>query len=122
MINGQNVIAPCDAQVVSKGSGDSRGYYVVLEIENYLFPQDDAIKVGLYHMQKNSVLVEEGQYIKKGDVIGKVGSTGNSTGPHLHLCMWIDDNDDSTPSENNCFNPQRFYPLLTFTGATSTLP
>ena len=122
VINGQNVISPCDAKVIIKDNDKSRGNHVVLEIENYLFPQDDLIRVGLFHMQDYSVLVEEGQYIKKGDVIGKVGSTGKSTGPHLHLCMWIDDTDYASPSENNCFNPQRFYPLLTFTGATSTLP
>ena len=45
------------------------------------------LKSWYYHM--DSLSCETGQIVKRGDIIGKVGSTGFSTGPHLHFGMSV---------------------------------
>jgi len=42
------------------------------------------------HMEDNSFKVVKGQQVEVGDELGLVGSTGNSTGPHLHLEVHVD--------------------------------
>ncbi len=37
------------------------------------------------HMEKGSIRVTEGQHVKRGDVLGKLGNSGNTSAPHLHF-------------------------------------
>lgn len=42
----------------------------------------------LAHLRNQSITVTEGQQVKKGELIGMVGNSGNSTEPHLHINLF----------------------------------
>ena len=78
-INGAPVYAVADGIVVTtQALTTSYGNYVIIAHYNGLYT--------LYaHGQAGSITVSSGQKVKQGQQIMRVGSTGNSTGPHLHF-------------------------------------
>ena len=72
---GDDVIAPNSGIVVLVDDLFFTGNSIVLDHGQGIFTM-------FFHLSK--VLVQPGQQVKKGDVIGLVGSTGRSTGAHLH--------------------------------------
>jgi murein DD-endopeptidase MepM/ murein hydrolase activator NlpD len=52
---------------------------------NHVIARRGDIVVAFVHLAPGSVAVSEGQDVRIGDVIGRVGHTGNSTSPHLHF-------------------------------------
>jgi murein DD-endopeptidase MepM/ murein hydrolase activator NlpD len=96
---GMDFTAPTGTDVYATGNGKvllsgwNNGYGNCIEIDHgYGY-------VTLYgHLSKISV--HEGQVVKRGDIIGLVGSTGKSTGPHLHYEVRLN---------GKVMNPANFY-------------
>ena len=74
---GTPVLAVADGKIENASWGKSYGKQVVQKVAGGW--------VIYAHLDK--VRIKPGQIAKKGDVIGEVGSTGNSSGPHLHFEM-----------------------------------
>lgn len=56
---------------------------------NYILIRHDDGTLGHYcHLQKNGVVVKEGQWVSAGDVIAHSGNTGFSSGAHLHFSVF----------------------------------
>ena len=45
---------------------------------------------GYAHFSANTITVRAGDKVQQGQVIGQVGSSGCSTGPHLHFEVYVD--------------------------------
>ncbi len=98
-INGQPVYAVQEGVVVTaKSQTTSYGVHVMIAHPNGVYT--------LYaHGQMGSLRVSEGQYVSRGQQIMNVGSTGNSTGPHLHFEVR-----QSPGTYNNRVNPIPYLP------------
>ena len=80
---GTPIIAPKDGRAVLVANHFYSGNIVILDHGGGLFSSYS-------HMQKHNIL--EGDVVKKGTVIGFVGSTGRVTGPHLHWTIYLNEN------------------------------
>ena len=87
------IIAPKDGRAVLVANHFYSGNIVILDHGGGLFSSYS-------HMQKHNIL--EGDVVKKGTVIGFVGSTGRVTGPHLHWTIYLN---------KNRINPELFIEL-----------
>lgn len=78
---GTPVAAAFYGRVIETGNSDVWGKYVLMEHSE---------KFCTYYCHLSEIYVEEGAVIRQGETIGLVGSTGWSTGPHLHFEVRID--------------------------------
>ena len=75
--HGSNIYASAAGQVVKVKRGNTGyGYHIIIN-------HGDGIQTLYAHM--SNIYVKQGQYVNQGDIVGAMGSTGNSTGTHLHF-------------------------------------
>ncbi len=98
-INGAPVYAVADGVVyLTRALTTSYGNYIIIAHANGLYT--------LYaHGQAGSIAVSEGQTVRQGQQIMRVGSTGNSSGPHLHFEVRV-----SPGGYSNRVNPLNYLP------------
>jgi murein DD-endopeptidase MepM/ murein hydrolase activator NlpD len=89
---GQDLTAALGTPVVAPRGGlveavqyqaNGAGHYVVLDGD------DEDYDYVFMHLRGGSIAVEAGERVRTGQQIGAVGSTGRSTGPHLHFEIWV---------------------------------
>ncbi|MEB3200420.1 MAG: M23 family metallopeptidase [Synechococcaceae cyanobacterium] len=96
---GTPVVAALSGRVVS--SGVAGGYGLAIEVEH-----DRPLRRTLYgHLSE--LYVKEGDRVRQGEVIGRVGSTGMSTGPHLHFELRLPQDGGWVATDPGDFDPGR---------------
>lgn len=122
---GQDVYSPCDGTVVQAEDGykertrtnlrqdmfnayknahyfDPKRDNVQSVAGNYIIIKyNDNVYAALCHLQTGSIQLTVGQSVKKGEVIGRVGHSGNSFAPHLHFQL-MDSSDIATANGLPC--------------------
>ena len=77
---GTPIWSTANGTVTRAGYGSANGNYVKIR-------HNDTYSTQYLHMSK--ILVKKGQQVKQGQIIGKVGSTGLATGPHVCYRFWV---------------------------------
>lgn len=82
------VVAFDSGEVIEAGYNSRSGYFCKIK-------HDETLTTLYCHFKKDTLMVEKGDKVAKGDILGYMGSTGRSTGAHLHFGVslfgeWVD--------------------------------
>ena len=87
--NGIDLAAPTGTPIYATADGTIERANWFSSYGNYIqIDHGNAIETRFGHLSR--IVVSDGQKVHKGDLIGYVGSTGRSTGPHLHYEVRVD--------------------------------
>jgi murein DD-endopeptidase MepM/ murein hydrolase activator NlpD len=120
MKRGTKVSAARDGIVIRvKEDGDRGGWNRKYRPygNNIVIQHADGTRAGYWHLQKDGALVNVGDTVRAGQVIGLSGKTGYTALPHLHFMVWSNYNDSwqqvptrfATASGPSYLRPMRMY-------------
>lgn len=101
---GQRILATGSGKVIKAMQNGGYGNYVEIDHGNGYI-------TAFAHMQ--NYLVKKGEFIEQGQVIGQVGSTGRSTGPHLHYEIRL---------KKKPINPDKFMKIADISHTFKSIP
>ncbi|MDQ5955843.1 MAG: hypothetical protein QG627_128 [Chlamydiota bacterium] len=90
-IFGSTIYSPCDGTIVELLDQCEDLEPMIMDVKNpagnYLaiHKSESEIIIFLAHLMKGSLLVKKGDMVKKGQPIGRVGNSGHTSEPHLHI-------------------------------------
>ena len=80
----KNDMTDHDSAAVRKQVGNKGGNFVIVRYDR---ANGQSYYVSYCHLDENGVFVKKGDTVEAGQVIARSGSTGNGTGPHLHITV-----------------------------------
>ncbi len=118
--NGTDLAAPKGSPVYAPApgivsfTGEQDGYGNLVEV---MIAGNERVRFG----KLSAVSVVAGDLVKSGQVIGEVGSTGESTGPHLHFEVWHGDKPDDPQEEEGLILADSLV-IMASSGAKAPVP
>jgi len=94
-IDGEPMVAAAAGVATLHSSKDGCGNAIYID-------HDNGFQTRYCHMQKDGLIIQAGESVpvSKGQVLGKIGATGNVTGPHVHFMVVEDKNKDGNFEDN----------------------
>ena len=101
---GTPIFAAREGTVIAAGPAEGFGNWIVLRHE----VEGKRVDTVYGHMAANGVLVKRGDTVKAGQMIGKIGNEGQSTGPHLHFEVWPGGRPDMDGGSGDAVDPKPY--------------
>lgn len=122
-IFGRTVVSPCTGVAVSVHDGmpdnDISETDTTAAAGNHIIIACGSVRVLLAHFQKDSIVIDGGSIVTRGEPLGRVGNSGNSSEPHLHIHAYLGGTLDYKTGDGV---PMTFDGRFLVRGSTVTVP